>query len=387
MASAHRHTPTKKDVPVLALSLHDDGNEHLVSFKQNEGDKPQLSMVGYSGGVISKHWYWGDLAIDLNGMSFPKSKYPILRDHDTNKIVAFTKKPSTDNNQLTVSEATFMKTEYADEFVKLSKDGFPFQASIRVNPTSIEFVDEGVETEVNGFTFKGPGTIFRKTQFIEVSVCVFGYDKETSSKAYSENGPAVQLSYEEIRKEPTPEKEKPMPKLEQFQKDDPDGYNKLVEDLTGKIKSEFSEQAKEKDQIISKLTDEIGNQQTEFSKKFAEYDKQMAAFKEKELRNEAHSILSAKLSESEIPERAHGKIKVSYDAFVKDDVLDVTAYTEAVDAEIASWAGMFTEEPARIIGGGNGTRQVPDKVQFSEEDATKKAKELLASLGHTIKED
>ena len=48
-------------------------------------EKDQMDMVVYSGGMIPNHWHWGNLAIDLDGIKFPKSKYPVLENHDTGK--------------------------------------------------------------------------------------------------------------------------------------------------------------------------------------------------------------------------------------------------------------------------------------------------------------
>ena len=76
-----------------AMQLVDENCFAAVRFTDGDGEKkPQLDMLAYSGGIIKGHWYWGDLAIDLSGMSFPKKKFPILEDHMTDKKIGFAKK-------------------------------------------------------------------------------------------------------------------------------------------------------------------------------------------------------------------------------------------------------------------------------------------------------
>ena len=69
-------------IPKGAMRFVETGPDCFALAEAGEdGKTPKLKMVGYSGGIIKGHWYWGDLAIDLEGMSFPLSKYPILEDH------------------------------------------------------------------------------------------------------------------------------------------------------------------------------------------------------------------------------------------------------------------------------------------------------------------
>ena len=76
-----------KKIPKGALRFVADNCDACV-FAEGEGDAPKLKMLAYSGGVIKGHWYWGDLAIDVSGLSFP-SRFPILEDHRTDKKIAF----------------------------------------------------------------------------------------------------------------------------------------------------------------------------------------------------------------------------------------------------------------------------------------------------------
>jgi len=46
-------------------------NKCSSSMFTNEGEElSKLNMTIYSGGIIKDHWYWDNLAIDLDGLSF-----------------------------------------------------------------------------------------------------------------------------------------------------------------------------------------------------------------------------------------------------------------------------------------------------------------------------
>jgi hypothetical protein len=67
-------------IPNGALRFVQEG---CHAFADGEDGKKQLKMTVYSGKVIRDHFYWGDLAIDLDGIKFGMSKYPVLEQHDT----------------------------------------------------------------------------------------------------------------------------------------------------------------------------------------------------------------------------------------------------------------------------------------------------------------
>jgi len=173
----------KIEVPISALLLNSK-DKRSVSIDEQD----HLDMVIYSGGTIKDHYYWDNLAIDLEGMSFPKKKYPILQSHDVSQKIAYTGKPSVNGNLTIDSESTvFVDTPASTEFRRLSKEGFPYESSMYARPTVIERIEEGAAVEVNGMTVKGPATVWRKSIFKEASICVFGFDPQTSATAFSKD--------------------------------------------------------------------------------------------------------------------------------------------------------------------------------------------------------
>ena len=199
MSGAKKNNPKDKtagqSVPVKALCFSSGEGNVTTSFS-GEGDErsAQLDMVIYSGGVVKDHYYWDDLLIDLEGGVYPKKKYPILEDHYRDAKIAYHVGPPVVDGGLKVDpqKVHFVSTKESEEFQRLSSEGFPYEASIRVKPLVVERIEAGGTSEANGIKLKGPATIFRKWVFIEGSVCVFGYDRNTSSRAFSE-GEEIEL--------------------------------------------------------------------------------------------------------------------------------------------------------------------------------------------------
>ena len=376
--------------PKQALNLA-GSNEVQFQFSENPDEKPKASMEGYSGGIIENHWWWGNLVIDLAGMSFPKAKYPALRDHDTDKIIGFFKKPDVSENKLTIDNIEIVDTEHADEFVKLSKQGVPFEASIYAQPSEIQRLGEDEYADVNGFKFKGPGTIWRKSKFKECSVCVFGYDSKTSSVAMNEDAETLDLSSTIVHagQKPT-SSEEPIMTLKELQEKDPEGYKKLTEEIAASVTNQFSADVAAKDAEIAELKKEkeaFGEAKKTTEEKLNDLNKKFELLHEKTLASAAHSILAAKLSESGLNDRVKEKIIkfTDYSKFVKEDNLDVTAFSAAVDAEIADMKSMFGEHNPVQGGAGAPTKQLGSTTeQFTEEDAEVLAKSMALAAGQII---
>lgn len=169
-------------VPISALTLTNK-QKHSVSTTESK-----VSILAYSGQVIQNHWYWNNLAIDLKGIGLHRTRYPILENHDRSRKVGFFDRGEAKiNGNLRIEGGRLLDTDSSEEFQRLSKQGFPYQSSIYAVPSDIERLGEGESALVNGYAFKGPGTIWRKCALEEVSVCVIGWDKKTRAEALSEN--------------------------------------------------------------------------------------------------------------------------------------------------------------------------------------------------------
>lgn len=327
-----------KKVPKIALAFSDP--EAAISFKE-EGKNADI--LAYSGKVIKNHFYWGDLVIDVSGMKAEGSKFPLLEDHRTDRKIGFTSKPLTDMNNLRHEDAVFVDTPFAAEFKTLSSQGFPFQASIYGRPTKVEELGEGASAEVNGFKFKGPGSIWREWTYKETSITVFGADNKTHAKAFQDETEEFDVEFfkmgeasaegGELNTE-TKEVKKKMD-LETLKKESPEEYQKLMETATAAVSAQFSAKETSFAEEINAMKVKIQEQDS----KILAQEKAEIIRQEKERTAFAESIFDSKLTESTIPKHLFSKVKAQVDhtKFIKEGVFDVTAFTAAVAAEIEDW--------------------------------------------------
>lgn len=365
----------------MFLDMSDHVEFKFAASNDGEGDDriTDFTMIGYSGGTIPDHWYWGNLAIDLAGMKFPKKKFPILRDHDTNREVGFSTKPTIDPEKgmvFTLDHVTFLDNEEADSIIKNSKEGFPYQASIFAKPTKIEKVNEGESIEVNGKKLIGPGHVWRQSVFKECSICVFGYDSNTSATAFEDAPLEVEVEVFAGETE-NHSKENVMPvTLAQFKAENPDEYTKFVEDLKAeaasqveKAEAKFTAQVADLEKKLAESTadnEKLSQENTSFEKRVLTLEKAHAVAQEKAIANEATAMFSKKLADSNIPDRLHGKIMkmVGHSQFVTDGVLDTEKFGAAIDKELEDWAFSATDPQVQGIGSFN--RDVESGSKMSE---------------------
>jgi hypothetical protein len=391
----------QKQLPKGALRFVDEGHgcQAFVDFAEGEEKTPKLSMVGYSGKIIKGHWYWGDLAIDLQGMKFEQKRYPILEDHNTERKIGFMGKPVIDDKgQLMAPDnAVLLDTEAAQEFINLSRKGFPYQSSISARPLSIERLEQGASAEVNGYTMKGPGTIWRESKFREISCCVFGWDSKTSASAFSREPIDVDFEEKVINAEnDLGDDDKPKLKrrevkkimnLDEFKQQHSDIYDQVFALGQKAAEEKFS---KEKSALEGKL-EQMAKDNESLSEKVLDLEKKDIIRTESELKVQATSIWREKLSASKIPERYYDKIQlhVSYSKFVDDGKFNTEEFSKAVDSEIKDWEDRGMTET--VMGSSFTTKEVTDadieKKQKQEENDMAVAKKLLKHVGQDPDKD
>lgn len=365
-------------VPASALVLEEDGAQAKVTqFSKEEGDpEDKLEMVAYSGGIIKGHWYWGDLAIDLEGMKFPKKTYPILESHDTTRKIAFTNKPIVGDDYVlrnNPDKTTFVDTEESLEFRRLSKQGFPYQSSISAQPTKIQRLMEEEEAEVNGYSMKGPGTIWRESEFKEVSVCVFGYDTNTSSKAFSnEEDTETELTVEVTGFKNQEKGEPKKMTLEELKAQHPE----LVAQIEADKATEFTNEKQQIETQFSTQLEAVKKEVQDLRTENQELQKQNVIRTEAENFAKANAVWDRELVKSEIPENLHSKVRTytKHTDFVNDGVFDIEKFTEAVQKEIKDWETQFAaavNTRTQVAGLGTVGRTVegsPPKDELSKDD-------------------
>lgn len=169
-------------IPKSAFQLRDQDSG--VQIEQGgEKKKRQFSMVATTGKPLD-HWWFGKLVIDLAGIAM-KQSLPVLKDHDTNQRVGFTTSLQVDEKRGLVAEGQLLSNQFAQEILADHADGFPWQASIYLQASRIQYLEEGESAQVNGRTVDGPAAIFRESTLREVTFCALGVDDDTSATPMS----------------------------------------------------------------------------------------------------------------------------------------------------------------------------------------------------------
>jgi hypothetical protein len=403
---------TEMKLPKSALHFMD--HEGFARIQNDADGNEGFQMVAYSGGVIPKHWYWGDLLIDLEGMKFPKATYPILESHNTDRKIAFANKPDLSLGALEFKSAKFVDTPASEEFRKLSKEGFPFEASIYAVPTAVERIDAGEKGEANGLSVKGPASIWRKSVFKEASVCVFGYDSNTRSTAFADED--IELTIESIgdsmaethnlhtargRAKEKEVKDKMPNTIAELKAESPDLYQQMADEIRQEVERDLrasfdAEKTGLEDQVAglkSQLQEkDESNQKLEARVLKLEKNEYIRTEQEKQSRVNmaAERVWTRALAVCDIPEHMHEKVRamVKADAFVKEDVLDEDAFSQAVQEEIDEWEGKGMT--TKVLGtgfsksGGNIDPDAKTEEQMKAED-DEWLKEMLALGGQAEK--
>ena len=154
-----------------------------VTLSKDDAEKAKgdFIMTAYTGQVIPQ--WWGMLAIDLAGIR-ATAKMPILREHYRDRIVGHSKESWTDG-PFYVS-GTFSKvTEDAKEVCGLAEEGFPWQASVGIEPKKVMVLNEGAEMVVNGEVITGPADVWMESEVFETSFVSLGADDNTSVAVFS----------------------------------------------------------------------------------------------------------------------------------------------------------------------------------------------------------
>lgn len=138
----------------------------------------------------------------------------------------------------------------------------------------------------------------------------------------------------------------------------------------------------EKDAQIVKLestVETVEKENTSLNGRVGALEKADALRSEKEIQNTSNAIVAAQLTNSSLPARMHSKVKkqISADAFITDGALDVTAFTEHVDAEITDWEETLAGDGSTPVLG-FGTRTNKENTDTSDDDV---ASELLGLVG------
>lgn len=149
----------------------------------NDGNR-RFSGVAYTGDPITNHPYWGTVVFDLSLIEVP-AKMAILRDHECEDIVGFSDESAVTQDGLVLGGVLSKVTDAGKEVAALSDEGFPWQMSVRIQPSRIEELSAGATAVINNRTVTGPAYIFRESKLVETSFTPTGWDSGTTATALS----------------------------------------------------------------------------------------------------------------------------------------------------------------------------------------------------------
>ena len=387
-------------IPSRALQFLEH-EENAVTFSDEQFSeaaekRPTAEIVGYSGGVL-EHWYWGRTGINIAGIKFKKSAYPILESHVTDRKIGFSKRPVTKDNKLVLpkNDVTLLNTEAAQEFINLGRQGFPFEASIAIQPTTIKRFDKPTDVALNGKVLKNLDVVFDASIYKEVSVCVFGADSETQSTVQNAQQDLITFTADcekviSINDTGTADEQLTnresevtnMPKiemtLEQFKADFPE----LLAALIAEFKEDAEKTATELTARVEELSVAIKDMGASIATLLTENEAlkvKMASSSAKEQKDAIDAVWTEALTASTLPVQVHDKVKliVKAESFMKEGSIDMEAFKLAVETEIKDWEskGFSTE----VLGFGSSHQTVTQTD--TKELVQKTVKSLAGFLG------
>lgn len=216
---------------------------------QEDGKKKRtFSGVAYSGEVITDHWYWKQVIFDLDSMQI-KGRIPALLEHSSYQRAGAIESHSISyESGLTVS-GILLSNEFGTQVATDSDDGFPWQMSVRIEPSSIDEIQAGNTVTVNGKLLHGPITVFRGGRIREVSFCALGADENTMAVAASHNpnNPQEDTDVTELEQakaalqQAETERDNALNELKQFKADK---RNEDISALEKELKTQFSAEDK-----------------------------------------------------------------------------------------------------------------------------------------------
>lgn len=155
-----------------------------ANIKADDTGVRRFSGVGYTGDPILHHPWWGTVIFDLSLMSVP-SRMAILLNHEADDIVGYSDEFAITDDGLVLGGILSKVTEAGKEVTALSDEGFPWQMSVRIQPSRIEEVTAGTVVVVNNRSVTGPASIFRESTIVETSFTPTGWDSGSSATALS----------------------------------------------------------------------------------------------------------------------------------------------------------------------------------------------------------
>lgn len=161
------------------------GDFQLLEAAADSDEGKQLrkfTMTAYTGGKLLLAGFAYPVVVDLSGLRVSAKSRPILRDHDSTRIVGHTETIEVNAGSIRLLGLISGSNEHAREVTESGDNGFPWQSSIGAMSQRMVFVDQGESVEVNGRRFSGPLYVARQSTLREVSFVALGADDQTIAR-------------------------------------------------------------------------------------------------------------------------------------------------------------------------------------------------------------
>lgn len=172
----------ERQIPAAAARFVADGMFQFAAAEEGKDGVP-VRLHARDAKPIA-HWYWGKIAHDMAGV-IHRDSLAIDWCHDWDQILGYVDQVSADAAKgLDLSGRILTGLdEKAAEIAAKAAAGVPYESSIDwTGPAVLEYVEAGMQAEVNGYTFEGPGYIARKWHLRGVAICPHGADMSTTAE-------------------------------------------------------------------------------------------------------------------------------------------------------------------------------------------------------------
>lgn len=171
--------------------------ELAQSAEGQQPGRPTVAINAYNGGPVRVGGYRHPVIVDLETLQTPRT-IPLLRSHDTERIVGHGLPTITSPNRLDIAGTISASSADAEQVIDLAKGGFPWQASVGVDVVAKpQFLAEGESVSVNGQKVTGPAYVVRGGELYEVSLVTLGADRSTSAAVAAEFQEQQQMDQQE----------------------------------------------------------------------------------------------------------------------------------------------------------------------------------------------
>jgi hypothetical protein len=151
-----------------------------VRAEASTGATRPFEMMAYGGGSMRLPGFPLPVVVDLPGLHLPGKAFPILRQHDPDRVIGHGLSAVVKAHTLRVRGVLVKTLKAAKEVIALAETGFPWAASIGAEVVKMEHVREG-KVMVNARALEGPLLVARKSKLKEVSFVVIGADEDATA--------------------------------------------------------------------------------------------------------------------------------------------------------------------------------------------------------------